>query len=60
MNEKFNNKHRIKTNRLPHWDYGSVGAYFITICTKNRLCYFGEITNAAMHLSASVACMDYR
>ena len=25
-----------KQNRLPHYDYSAAGAYFITICTKNR------------------------
>ena len=25
-----------KPNRLPHFDYSTPGAYFITICTKNR------------------------
>jgi putative transposase len=28
---------------LQTWDYGSNGAYFITICTKNREHFFGEI-----------------
>ena len=26
-----------KPNRLPHFDYSTPGAYFITICTQNRL-----------------------
>jgi len=25
------------------WDYGGGGAYFVTICARNRTCYFGEI-----------------
>ena len=25
-----------KPNRLPDFDYGSNGAYFVTICTENR------------------------
>jgi putative transposase len=40
---KFQNKYRITTTRLQNWDYGSNGAYFITICTHNREHYFGEI-----------------
>ena len=28
------------------------GAYFVTICTKNRVHYFGKINHAEMHLSA--------
>ncbi len=27
---------RRKPNRLPHFDYTSNGAYFITVCTKDR------------------------
>jgi putative transposase len=41
--EKFRNKYRISSTRLRNWDYGSPGLYFITICTKNREHYFGEI-----------------
>lgn len=45
MSDKFKNKYRIPTNRLPGFDYGSQGYYFVTICTKDRLHYFGEIIN---------------
>lgn len=37
--------------RLPDYDYSTEGVYFITICTKNRECLFGEIKNGAMELS---------
>ncbi len=43
--DKFKNKYRIPSARLPHWDYRWAGAYFITICTQNRIHYFGEIVN---------------
>ncbi len=43
MNEKYKNKYRIKSTRLQNWDYGWNGAYFVTICTKNRVHYFGKI-----------------
>ncbi|MEZ4890791.1 MAG: hypothetical protein R2779_09675 [Crocinitomicaceae bacterium] len=33
--DKFKNKYRIPSARLQNWDYGSNGAYFITICTQN-------------------------
>ena len=49
--EKFKNKYRIPSARLQNWDYGSPGLYFITICTKNRECYFGEIKNGEMILN---------
>ncbi|MBA3901569.1 MAG: transposase [Bacteroidetes bacterium] len=41
--DKFKNKYRIPSARLQSWDYSSNGSYFITICTKNRKHYFGEI-----------------
>ena len=43
MAEKFHNKYRIQSARLQYWDYGWNAFYFVTICTKNRKCYFGEI-----------------
>ena len=50
-NDKFQNKYRIASARLPNWDYTSNGAYFITICTKDRIPYFGRIENKKMILS---------
>ena len=47
----FKNRYRIKSIRLPDWDYKSDGAYFITICVKNRECVFGKIVNGKMVLS---------
>jgi putative transposase len=43
MEEKFRNKYRTGTIRLKNWDYGSHGLYFVTICVKDRVHYFGEI-----------------
>jgi len=37
--------------RLPTYDYGSVGIYFVTLCTENRRCYFGEIRDDVMALN---------
>jgi putative transposase len=51
MADKYLNKYRIPSARLPSWDYGSNGEYFITICTAKRNHYFGEIINDIMHLS---------
>lgn len=47
----FKNKYRIKSIRLKHWDYSKDGAYYVTICTKNRECVFGNIINQKMQLS---------
>ncbi len=41
--EKYKNKYRSASARATWWNYGWAGAYFITICTKSREHYFGEI-----------------
>jgi putative transposase len=46
--DKFQNKYRIPSARLQTWDYGSHGAYFITICTQNRQHFFGEIIDSTI------------
>ncbi len=51
MYDKFKNKYRIPSARLQKWDYGWDGAYFITICTKNRECFFGEVVKEEMKYS---------
>lgn len=38
-----------KQYRLPNFDYSSNNMYFITICTKNRDHYLGEISNFEMY-----------
>lgn len=48
---KFRNKYRIESSRLQKWDYGWDAAYFITICTKNRIHYFGKVEDGEMILS---------
>ncbi|MFZ1790235.1 MAG: transposase [Saprospiraceae bacterium] len=48
MGEKFKGKFRIPSIRLQGYDYGSTGLYFVTICTKNRLHSFGEISDSQM------------
>jgi len=47
----FKNKYRIESTRLKGWDYSSAGMYFVTICTRNRECLFGDVVNGEMHLS---------
>ena len=51
MPDKFRNRYRNASPRASWWDYGWDGAYFITMCTKNRHPYFGAITNGKMHFS---------
>ncbi len=49
--DKYKSKYRIQSTRAQWWDYGWNGAYFITICTKNREHFFGEIADGKMILS---------
>jgi REP element-mobilizing transposase RayT len=51
MSDKFLDRYRNESSRLPGWDYSREGVYFITICTANRECLFGEIYNKNMKLS---------
>lgn len=51
--DRFQNKYRILSSRLQNWDYCWAGAYFITICTKDRENYFGNITKGEMQLSGA-------
>ena len=51
MPDRFKNKYRIESTRLKHWDYGWNAPYFVTICTKNRVCFFGDVVNGEMILN---------
>jgi len=44
-------EHNRHSTRLQGYDYSSPGFYFITICTKNRINYFGKIILDEMRLS---------
>jgi REP element-mobilizing transposase RayT len=47
----YRNKYRVDTARLAHFDYSSPGEYFVTICTEDKICYFGAIANGEMRVS---------
>jgi len=49
--KKFHNKYRIPSARAQWWDYGNDSAYFITICTKDRECCFGDVVDGKMQFS---------
>ena len=57
-NEKYRNKYRIASTRLQNWDYGWNAIYFVTICTKCKNHYFGEIVDGKMHFSPIGAIAD--
>ncbi|WP_141712642.1 transposase [Cyanobacterium sp. IPPAS B-1200] len=40
-----------KSIRLKNYDYRSNGYYFVTICTHEKICYFGNIENQKVNLS---------
>ena len=43
--------HHRRSIRLQGYDYSQNGAYFITLCTHNRECLFGQIQNGQMILN---------
>jgi REP element-mobilizing transposase RayT len=48
-----------KQYRLPNWDYSNCGYYFITICTKDRENFFGEIKKCKIYLSKIGLIVDF-
>jgi len=52
--DKFKSKYRTSSFRKPNWDYGSHGLYFITICTHDRIHYFGEVIETEEQESQNV------
>ena len=51
MPEKFKGRYCISSTRRLEWDYGVDGAYFVTICPKDRINYYRRILNGAIHYS---------
>jgi putative transposase len=51
MNSRFQNRYRIKSSRLAGYDYSLPGNYFITICTRKRIPFFGACQNGEIILS---------
>jgi hypothetical protein len=43
--------HRRRSLRLQGYDYAQAGAYFLTLCTQDRECLFGEIVDREMRLN---------
>ncbi|OGF57589.1 MAG: hypothetical protein A2Z21_06155 [Candidatus Fraserbacteria bacterium RBG_16_55_9] len=44
-------KHHRRSIRLKGYDYRQSGAYFVTLCTRERECLFGEVTDGEMALN---------
>ncbi len=47
----YNSRYRVESARNPNWSYHSQGYYFVTICTQNKIHYFGSVINRRMILS---------
>ncbi|SEF46589.1 transposase [Nitrosomonas ureae] len=45
--------HHRRSIRLQGYDYSQAGAYFITVCTHNRMPLFGEIVDGVMALNTA-------
>ena len=48
---RFQGKYRIDSPRMNGWDYSTPGFYFVTICTRNRFDYFGQMTEGLVNLN---------
>ena len=44
-------RHHRRSIRLRGYDYSQAGAYFVTICTQDRACLFGDLVDGEMRLN---------
>jgi REP-associated tyrosine transposase len=44
-------KHHRRSLRLKDYDYKQKGAYFVTVCTQNRACLFGTVSDENVQLN---------
>ncbi|PYY15266.1 MAG: hypothetical protein DMG61_07450 [Acidobacteria bacterium] len=49
----FRGKYRVESARLAGYDYRAEGWYFVTICTKDKLCVFGDVYGFNVNLTRS-------
>ena len=45
-------RHHRRSLRLPGYDYARPGAYFVTICVRNRECILGAVEDGLVALSS--------
>ena len=57
---KYNNRmafnvpqHHRRSIRVPGYDYTQPGVYFITLCTYQRECLYGEIVDGVVRLTTA-------
>ena len=55
-------RHRRRSVRLGGHDYTQPGAYFVTICTHDRQCLFGDVIAGQMQLNkvGRIVCEEWR
>ena len=51
-------RHHRRSLRLKHYDYSTPGAYFVTICTQDRECLFGDVVGTEMNLNEAGRMID--
>ncbi len=44
-------KHHRRSTRLPTFDYADDAAYFVTLCTLDRLPIFGDVADGTVRLT---------
>ena len=47
----YKGRYRIESARMAGWDYAAAGCYAVTICTRERGSYLGDVVKGEMHLS---------
>ena len=48
-----------KSMRLKNYNYSENGAYYVTICTKNRRCLFSEVVGSIYESTAKIKLKPY-
>jgi REP element-mobilizing transposase RayT len=49
--EYQSDRHHRRSIRLKGYDYSAAGAYFVTVCSQNRECLFGDVVDGKMRLN---------
>lgn len=52
VNVFYPQQNRRRTMRLVGYNYSALGSYFVTICTHQRKCLFGEIVEGKMRVNS--------
>ena len=48
-----------RPRRLPEYDYGANGAYFVTVCTEGKRCILGHVVGGDAHIAPHTALSEY-